>query len=251
MKIFYFSSSDKGTTREFNEDAFLNSNHFGFFAMADGMGGFKKGDIASKVALTSILSYLELNSDVNGNFTENTIKNAIMYSNRIIFNLKETDSEINQIGTTLLVFFPTLDGGLVSHIGDSRLYILHNKSLKQITNDHSLEQNLPDFMKGIGGGKYASVLSRALGCNKEVEPEITKFLIDVNDIILMCTDGLYSMVEEADIVKILSTEKSLKSKCFSLIDKANKNGGEDNISVTLIKIDNNNALNSIEIFESE
>ncbi|EKD28293.1 MAG: hypothetical protein ACD_79C00352G0005 [uncultured bacterium] len=236
MILSYYSSTDKGKTRDYNEDSFLNDEILSLFMVADGMGGLQAGDIASKFALSCILSYLETNSNETNTFSLNTLKKAINCANKTIFNIKKLDSNIKKTGTTLVAYLPSDKQSLALNIGDSRLYRFRNSMLEQITKDHSAEEGLPDFMKGLGGGKFQSIISRALGINPNVEADFYNFDNMAGDIILMCSDGLYSMVSNEEITEILSRECSLKVKGEELVKKANKNGGADNITVTLVSV---------------
>ncbi len=236
MKVVYCSKTDKGKVREHNEDAFLNDERFSLFMLADGMGGYQLGDMASKLALSVIKSFLEVVVDEKGEFSLEMFKKAISLANKTIYNYKFLNRHIKDTGTTLVCFLPSGDGGVAVNIGDSRLYVYSNGSLSQVTVDHSAENNLPEFMKGLGGGKYSGVISRAIGPTKDVEADEFSFKYQVGDIILLCSDGLYTMVDNQMIEEILSSNKNLSSKCSSLVETANKKGGEDNITVTLVEI---------------
>jgi len=236
LRACYFSLTHKGQIRDRNEDAFLNHPGFSLFMVADGMGGHQCGEVASKVALTSILSFLEQSCPGSNEFSENLFRKAVQLANRNVYNLTKVDPNVHSIGTTLVCFIPGADEGNAFHVGDSRVYRFRPGELIQITQDHSAESKLPSFMQGLGGGKYSSKLSRAVGMGEFVKLEATRFEFKENDILLLCTDGLYSMVSDKKIQKILEGEHSLGEKCQELIDQANDEGGEDNITVTLIQI---------------
>lgn len=235
MKAIYYSLTDKGITRDHNEDAFLNNSQYSLFMVADGMGGHEWGDVASRVLLSSIVAYLELSLPEAAIISENSLRSAVNYGNRTIYNLKLTDESLKTVGTTLVGFIPGFFCGFAFNVGDSRLYRLREGKLEQMTKDHSLENTLPDFMQGLGQGKYSSVLSKALGAAKDEGIDLYEFDLKKDDLILLCTDGLYTMVPEEEIIKILSLTGSLKFKGEQLVAEANKRGGEDNITVTLIQ----------------
>lgn len=237
MKICYSSLTDKGITRDHNEDSFLNSENFGFFIVADGMGGYQCGDMASKSALAAINGSLMEFSPDGKTFTAKMFEKAISIANKMVFFLSHVDREIKKTGTTMVAFLPAGTEGVAYNIGDSRLYQFRDNELTQITKDHSAESELPDFMQGLGGGKFSSVLSKALGGTQDAEADRYDFPIQENDIFLLCSDGLYSMVDDIEITKIIkSQKKTLEERCRMLIDLANKNGGEDNITATLVQL---------------
>ncbi|MBN2145390.1 MAG: serine/threonine-protein phosphatase [Candidatus Aureabacteria bacterium] len=250
MKVIYHSLSDKGTTREHNEDAYLNDTMYSLFMVADGMGGYQGGDVASKVTLSCILSYLENATQNKGVFTQRIFREAIAYANRSIYNLRKADASIKAIGTTFVCFIPGETGGFAFNIGDSRLYRFHLGKLTQITRDHSAEQEIPEFMRNLNGGKYSGLLSRALGTNETVEADVFDVECARGDILLLCTDGLYTMISDADIIKVLGSRDPLKDKTRQLVNKANKAGGKDNITVTLIQIESDDHPEKFEMVES-
>jgi protein phosphatase len=238
MKARYYSLTDTGKKRSLNEDAFLNSERFALFMVADGMGGHQYGDVASKMALSSILAFLETRAGDRNTFSRQTLVDAISLANRSIFRMKSVDASIEKMGCTLVCFAPGESGaGLAFHAGDSRLYRFRAETLRAVTRDHSVERNLPDFMQGLGGGRFSSMLSRALGSNESVEIEITAVDFRKGDIFLLCSDGLYSMLDHDVLSSILKSSGSLRSTCESLVRQANRAGGEDNITLTLVRID--------------
>ncbi len=235
MKAIYYSQTDKGMVREQNEDAFLNNSQYSLFMVADGMGGHDWGDVASRVLLSSVIADLELSLPDAAIISENSLRRAVHYGNRTIYNLKQVDESLKTVGTTLVGFIPGFFCGFAFNVGDSRLYRFRDGRLEQMTKDHSLENTLPDFMQGLVQGKYSSVLSKALGAAKDEDIDLYEFDLKKDDLILLCTDGLYSMLSEEEIVKILNPAGSLKFKGERLISEANKHGGEDNVTVTLIQ----------------
>lgn len=252
MKVGYCSLTDKGVTRNHNEDFFLNSSRFSLFMVADGMGGYQCGDYASQLGLNSVLSYLESCTKGGGDFSERTFRFAIDYANTCIFNYRKRNPQIKNMGTTFISFMHSNQGGAVYHIGDSRLYRLRQNKLTQLTKDHSAESEvLPEFMQNANEGKYSSVLTRALGTNESVSADTLSFDYMQNDILLLCTDGLYSMVPDQEIVQILSKPGTLKQKASDLIAKANENGGEDNVTATLVEILSESETAKFEMVEAE
>ena len=237
MKVTYYSLTDKGVTRDHNEDSFLNNEQYSLFMVADGMGGLEWGNVASKVLLANILSSLQILSKDSKIFSEKMFREAVSTANRTIFNLKLVDPSLKTMGSTLVCYLPGETGGFAFNVGDSRLYRYREGRVLQITEDHSVEQELPEFMRGLGDGKFSSMLSRAVGTHENVEIDVFPFDYQKNDIILLCSDGLYSMVSGEEMSKILEEKASLRVKCEKLIALANKNGGHDNITATLIQIE--------------
>lgn len=237
MKIKYYGVSDTGISREHNEDFLTCDENFGLFMIADGMGGYQFGDVASQLALNSILKYLNDYTNNNGYFSNKTFEYAIDFANNAVFNFKKSDPSIKNMGTTFVSFVIAENEAYAFHIGDSRVYNFRRNKLVQLTKDHSAEQEvLPDFMQNANEGKYSSVLTRALGTDEKVKSEMTKIDLKDKDLYLICSDGLYSMVDNDSIKTILSQKNTIKEKCLNLIAKANENGGEDNITAILIEI---------------
>jgi protein phosphatase len=248
MKIRYSSKTDKGITRDHNEDFFINHKHYALFLVADGMGGYQYGDVASKLTLDSIISYLETCAHKTGAFSERAFHHAIDFSNRSVFNHKKKNTEIKQMGSTFVAFVPSNQGAMAFNIGDSRLYCFRNSQITQITKDHSSEQEtLPEFMQNVNQGKFSSILSRAIGPKAQVFADTYDVECKKNDIFLLCSDGLHSMVPDAAISEILRKDKTLSEKCTLLIEAANHAGGQDNITATLIGIENADKPSALEM----
>lgn len=237
MKILFSSQTDQGVSREHNEDFFLNIPEHACFMIADGMGGYQCGDLASKMALESIKEYIETTTPANEDFTFSQFKSAIDYANSSIYKYHLTNPDIKSMGTTFVSILQTPSATYTFHIGDSRVYRLRGGELTQLTKDHSAESELPAFMQSdTGGGKYSSVITRAVGTNESVKADLEQFQFEEGDLYLMCSDGLYSMMESDKITELMSAEGTLNDKCTALIKEANDNGGEDNISVTLVQV---------------
>lgn len=237
IHIEFCSLSDKGKVRSKNEDYFLNDKNTHLFMIADGLGGYEFGEVASKMALTSIQEALNRQFYKSERVEPSRLCQAITTANQNIVQFKSSSEDIENMGTTVVCFQVDETGkGIITNVGDSRFYKFRNSSLEQITQDHSLAAEMPDFMKDILGTKAESVLTRSLGSDQAVEPDVFHLEIEEGDIYMMCTDGLYSMVSQDDIKKILGGRSRLNKKCLKLIELANRNGGEDNITVTLLSV---------------
>lgn len=250
MKISYCSITDKGVTREHNEDFFLNSPKYSLFMVADGMGGYQSGDFASRYGLESILHYLDTSTPANGIFSDRAFKFAVEYANTRINTYKKNHPEISNMGTTFIALAFGETQAMLYNIGDSRLYRLRKGTLNQISKDHSAEKELlPEFMQNAKDGKFSSVITRALGATEQVQCDASPAEPQIDDYYLLCSDGLYSMVPDIVLQQLLERPLPLKDKVQALIDEANRLGGEDNITATVLHIEsmeNPSVIESIE-----
>ncbi len=235
---FAFGLTDRGLVREENEDSFAIEERDGDYLLGvfDGMGGMRKGDVASAIIKEKFLEIAEKEKEWN----EETIKRIIHEANRDIYSYSKERGFEGQMGTTAVI-------GLIKNgeklyylnIGDSRLYLLRDGKLKKLTNDHTLVEL--QRKKGVISEKEAkesnlkNVLTKAVGIRREVEPELYKPLeLREDDIILLCSDGLYNMVHEKNIRRVLLNRKlTVKERAERLISMAKRNGGEDNITVVI------------------
>ena len=235
-----FSITDIGKKRKLNEDYVFTSrepigNMSNVFIVADGMGGHKAGDYASKYTVETIVA------EIQRSFEKNPVKilsKAIEISNAHIREKSLEDESLEGMGTTVVV--ATVMGKYlqVANVGDSRLYIV-NEEIKQITRDHSLVEEMVR-MGGIDRQEARNhpdknIITRAIGVGDKVEVDFFSAELKPGDIILMCSDGLTNMLEDEEIREILRKSDSLREKAGELVEKANKNGGKDNITVVLIE----------------
>lgn len=239
-----YSVTDIGRKRQLNQDYVFSSakpmgNMPNLFIVADGMGGHNAGDYASKCTVETVVG------EIRNSFEKNPtiiVKKAIETANSKIRELAAADENLFGMGTTLVV--ATVIGKYlqVANVGDSRLYLVGKKGIRQITRDHSLVEE----MIRLGGlsredaRKHPdkNIITRAIGAKDEVEPEFFTEELEPGDIILMCSDGLSNMLEDKEIEKIVQNEElaEMKEKAEALINAANNNGGKDNIAVVLVKI---------------
>jgi protein phosphatase len=230
----YAALTDKGRKRKINEDSFLANGKL--FAVADGLGGYASGEIASKKALNIIENEL-----ARKNFTarlKNILK-AVERANEAIYKLAE--KECQHMATTITLALFKKNHLLTVHIGDSRLYLFREGKLCQLTQDHSLVTKLIEH-GGLAKEQaslhpFRSIITKALGANPTVQPDTLKQEIKVGDRFLLCSDGLTNMVTESEIEKVLAREINLKEACQKLITLANDKGGFDNITVVLFEIE--------------
>lgn len=238
-----FATSDVGKTRQINEDFYYISSEnepVKLFIVADGMGGYNGGEIASKLAVDSARYYILSNFESSKEDKEsllNLVKNSSMYANMIVYEKAMKNEELKNMGTTLDICLIYENKAFISHIGDSRVYRIRKDFMRRLTKDHSYVQQLVDEGKitkeeSVNHPKK-NMLIKALGCTEYIEPDVTVKGFIKGDIMLMCTDGLTNMIPENEILKILKENLDNPSKV--LVDKANELGGLDNITAVIIK----------------
>lgn len=236
----YFSKTDIGRKREVNQDyVFATDQPIGnvpnLLIVADGMGGHKAGDFASKYTTESVVESLK-QSTVSG--PQAMFEEAISKANTEIIELAASDVNLEGMGTTLVVATVIEHTLYFANVGDSRLYVIGDE-IKQLSKDHSLVEE----MVRLGGinedeAKHhpdKNIITRAIGAKLDVEIDFFEYRIVEGDIILMCTDGLSNMVEDEDVFRIIKGSRDLPEAVQGLIDQANLNGGKDNIGIVLAK----------------
>ncbi len=232
--------TDPGLARENNEDSVALDEPTRLGILADGMGGYNAGEIASGMATTFIKSELgrwlsQAGRHANPREVRRAMEICVDNANRSIFNAANSNPQYSGMGTTL-VLGVFQDGRLVlGHIGDSRCYRLREGEIEQITKDHSLLQEQMDAglitPEQAATSSNKNLVTRALGVEDAVLLEVNEHRVEPGDIYVMCSDGLSDMVDDQGISKILAQEMPLEQKVASLIAAANANGGRDNISV--------------------
>lgn len=235
--------SEKGKVRNLNEDyytVYQISDDTHLFIVADGMGGHRAGNVASKMAVNGVLSYIKENFEEKKHDIPDLIIQGIMYSNRKVFEKSLKEEEYAGMGTTLtlgLVCGGILYGG---HIGDSRIYLIRGDEIIQLSKDHSLVAEL--FRDGKLTQEEAethpqkNIITRALGIEEEVKVDYFQEKLKDGDIIVLCTDGLTNLVKEWEIKEICTTEwENFANIPAKLAEMANQRGGYDNITVILVK----------------
>lgn len=241
LNVHYACISDRGCVRRTNEDDFLVAADHGIFAVADGVGGLTGGEIASKLALTSFLSNIEsYQQNLLVKFfrprehkIENQLKKAIQKANLQVY-LSGNDQN-KKFATTLVVLRLRNDICTIGHVGDSRVYLFKNNQLSLLTTDHTVAQELSAKTTISPKSQYHNIITRAIGAETKVEPDILSRKMQKNETLLLCSDGLSSMVSEHIIEDILSEPDSVVEGARKLIQAAKDAGGKDNITVVLIK----------------
>jgi PPM family protein phosphatase len=224
--------TDTGRQRHANEDSYYARSPV--YVVADGMGGAQAGEVASRIAADVFDEEL---SDGN---PEQELERLAREANRRIFQLASSDSSRSGMGTTLTGAFISSDEVSIVHVGDSRAYLYRDGELRQLTRDHSLVEELR--RQGQLTSEEAeehpqrSIITRALGPEPDVEPDIHTHQARSGDVFLLCSDGLTSMIREEQVREILSESDSLRTAVDRLVDEANRAGGRDNITVVCFRL---------------
>lgn len=242
MKVF--AKSDLGKARDINEDAiYIPEEDLGInlYILADGMGGYQGGDVASQLAVTAARSYIKNNYEITFEEKEDILKlvnGSIEYANMVVAERAKTDKKLNQMGSTLEVLLLIRNNAYIGHVGDSRAYIIRDGNIRKLTTDHSYIQKL------INDGRITkaestnhpdkNMITKAIGTEIVVEAELIHQKLNKGDIILLCSDGLTNLVSDNEILEIIK-ESFDEDVAEKLVDKANSLGGTDNISVIVLK----------------
>lgn len=236
------AKSDIGRAREMNQDSFFipdANSEIKLYILADGMGGYKGGEIASSLAVTSAKHYIVNNIQKVKKEKEEIlalVKSAMEYANLVVFEKSREDAELHDMGTTLDICLILNNRVFIGHIGDSRVYRIRKNIIRKLTSDHSYVEKL--LKEGTITKEEAynhpkkNMLMKALGCSSSIEPDVMckGFLKD--DILLMCSDGLTNMLKDNEIYDILLRNPVNPEKV--LVNEANKKGGLDNITVIIV-----------------
>jgi len=241
-KILSCGMSDIGLVRQNNEDVWAKMPALRFFALADGMGGHQAGEVAAKEAVGALIAIVEkkLKSRPSLLETQAIIQRAIEQVNSLVYKMGRSDNDLQGMGTTLCCIYFYERGIVYGHVGDSRVYRQRAKKLHQLTKDHSLLSELIDLgqlsEKQASEFLYKNIITRAIGTEPKVEPSVQTDDVAPDDIYLMCTDGLSDLLSLEEIEKIINRTPSLQECAKKLIQAAKDEGGYDNITVVLIKV---------------
>lgn len=236
-----YAATDVGRVRKVNQDyIFCSMRPVGklpnLFIVADGMGGHKAGDLASRYTVETLIENIK-NSHSDNPIT--IINDAIVNANTRLLEKAEESEDYTGMGTTLVVCTIIGESMYVANVGDSRLY-LYDKKLSQITRDHSLVEEMVALGKlnrdEARKHKRKNVITRAIGGGKEVMADFFEAELTAGNRIVMCSDGLSNMVDDGEIEQVLSSDLSIEDKTRKLIDRANENGGMDNIAVVIVEL---------------
>ena len=238
-----FAKTDIGKAREINQDYYYISENTEIpqvYILADGMGGYKGGEIASKLAVESAARYIKSNFSSNLMEKEEILKlveNAVEYANMVVYEKSKEVEELEGMGTTLEICLIYNNKAYIGHVGDSRIYRIRKDVIRKLTKDHSYVQKLIEDKKitreEAKSHPKKNMLTKALGCTPYVEPVIRARNFERGDIFIMCSDGLTNMVDEKRIYELVTQD--INKAADELINEANAAGGYDNITVIIIK----------------
>jgi len=229
MRIVSGAATDTGRVRDGNEDSYLVDRRLKLFAVADGMGGHRAGEVASATALEGLRLAFDSGS---------AIDDAVGRANSAVWDKASSDTQLAGMGTTLTAAWSDGTTLTVAHVGDSRAYLLRGETLQRVTVDHSLvEELIRDGRlteEQAGVHPQRSIITRALGIDSSVAVDVYSLVLQANDRVMICSDGLTSMVRASGITEILRRESDPTAAANALVDAANEAGGEDNITVVIL-----------------
>lgn len=253
--------SDVGLQRDHNEDSFAILNEQELFIVADGMGGHRAGDVASRLATDAIVDFFKATAsdDVTWPFhfdarlseEENRLLTGIRLANRQIVEQSVRARECHGMGTTVVgaLFSAKKRKMFIGHVGDSRAYRVRGGEITQMTRDHSLVNDyllaMPELTEEQRSELPKNVITRALGMQDQVTVDLQSDDAQPGDLYLLCSDGLSGMIEDEEILDVMSDPSDLDTACRRLIALANEHGGEDNITAVIVKIDGDEAKEEI------
>ena len=250
LRVEVAGETNVGRKRNHNEDSLAIFSEFGLYVVADGMGGHASGEVASKMAIDTLREFFSNTADDpertwpykmdrSKGYEENRLITAIKWANLRIFEAAQRDPKQRGMGTTIVALFAVVDGVYVAHVGDSRVYRVRDGKLEQLTEDHSL---LNDYIKmkrlspqEIANFPHKNVIVRALGMKDTVKVDTRFEIPQPNDTFLLCSDGLSGPVTDPEIADILGKYQDMKTCASKLIERANENGGPDNVTCVLVR----------------
>ncbi len=237
--------SDIGLVRSMNQDAFVTMDHLGFWAVADGMGGHAGGDVAAQSAIATAAARAELFAAPlrNGQCTpQDFLQDVMTQAHEAVLGRARLEPRLSQMGTTLVTLLITSDAtptAHLAHVGDSRGYLFRDGQLTQSTRDHTLIETY--LARGVLTPAAAKthperhVLTKAIGLSRSAKPDLIPIPLHPSDMLLLCSDGLTKMLDNADIADIMARAQSDPIRiCDRLIDTSLARGGEDNVTVVVI-----------------
>lgn len=250
VEVKAYGLTHVGRQRQHNEDSFLVEDGARLFLVADGMGGHAAGEIASRIAVDSISEFILHTKEDDGTWphaydehfkrSTNRLMAAVRMANTRVLEAMRKDARLRGMGTTVVACMA--DGEIMSfaHVGDSRGYLIRDKRLSRVTNDHSwvFEQVQAGMLTEAEAEKHPlrNVITRALGGALQVTPDASEIQIQKGDVYLLCSDGLTGMVPEEEILRLVSENESLETACEQLIEAANEHGGIDNVTAVLVRM---------------
>ncbi|WP_213318456.1 Stp1/IreP family PP2C-type Ser/Thr phosphatase [Chlamydiifrater volucris] len=244
MAFRCFGASDIGRSRVKNEDFWQADPEMGLFAVADGIGGCSGGEVASKEAVSQLMSLFEEQNRKIGidrrSYTKDHLLDILSRVNDWVYKYSCLDGALKGMGTTLSSLFFKEDRAYILHVGDSRIYRFRQGILSQLTEDHSLANRL---CSRYGLSKesekvypYRHILTNVLGTKPNLTPDIREIEYEPEDIFFLCSDGLTNMVSDKELCEVLSSHDELEESGNMMISLANSHGGVDNVTVVLVQV---------------
>lgn len=237
VKISSFGRTDTGKVRQQNEDSFALRPDQNLYLVADGMGGHKAGEIASRLAIEEVIGAIPISELKKSRFSPDACRHLLLEgfrkANNTVLSYGDETPEKAGLGCTLIGCLIVGDQAHICHVGDVRGYLIKGDNIKQITSDHSLAAMTPESAE-----KHPkNIVTRCIGVSTDNSPEYHLRQLASGDQLLFCSDGLWNMVNDDEISKIVSTAPTLEIACDQLINRANEAGGRDNITVVILKIE--------------
>ena len=247
MRLRAGAATDVGRVRSLNEDSFVSNADQGLFVVCDGMGGAAAGEVASRIAIETIVEQLatapadSAAADANGYLPQTSrLGSAIQHANESVYSFAQGDRERQGMGTTVVGIWVANDIVSVAHVGDSRAYLWHEGTFEALTTDHSVVEaqvragliTREESLKS----EHQNVLLQALGMKEAVDVELAEVPVQAGDFVMLCSDGLTRTVEEDQMAGTIAASRDPQIICQQLIDAANAHGGPDNVTVIVVEI---------------
>ncbi len=240
MNLSAAACSDVGLRRQANEDSYATASALGLYVVADGMGGHKAGKVASEMATHHALRAVEALQGAQASPAEK-LRQAVACANREIHLRAESDSDLAGMGTTLVALLATPGRVALAHVGDSRAYLIRAGRIRQLTDDHSLVGDLVRRHQiseaDAREHPHRHVLTRALGVGTSTQPDLAELTPAPGDTFVLCSDGLTTHLRDTEILEHVQKERELQKICDDLVACANQRGGVDNVTVVLIRFE--------------
>jgi serine/threonine protein phosphatase PrpC len=234
VRVAIGARTDVGRVRESNQDSYLISEPL--FGVADGMGGHLAGDVASATAVETV----ERLADANAPQRSEDLAGYLKEANVAVWEKAQADNNLQGMGTTFTLLNLRGDKGHFAHVGDSRAYLLRDGELKQVTQDHTLVERMVREgriqREEAAHHPQRNIITRALGIEQDLDVDRLTLDLETGDRLLLCSDGLFSMIEDPDITSLLGQDVDLQQIADQLVDAANSAGGEDNITVVVVEV---------------
>jgi len=251
MTIESKSVTDVGRKRPLNEDSYCSNDDEGLYVVADGMGGHAHGEVASKLAVQTIEEFIQLTSgdadvtwpygiDEQLTLNGNRLKTSIRFANQKLLEHAKSRADCEGMATTVVAALVDGDTVEIAHVGDSRLYLVRDDAIRCLTSDHSWVNE--QVLSGVIDSEQArnhplrNVVTRALGGKPELEVDVQSLKLEPGDRLLLCSDGLTTMLDDEAIRTIVLGDDGGVDRAEALVEAANENGGEDNITAILLKV---------------